>query len=121
LFSQSVHLVVGDEKILVFERIRGWGIDSYALCFTVYFNCLLSRLISSILSVLESQLSPFVGFCRLLTNKETTNVLALLAMIGDFCFRPNKGILVFGALLHPNAFLVALFSFLILSFPDEQF
>lgn len=61
----------------------------------------------SLLELLPS-LSPSLGFRHLLTNCETTDVLTLLSLLGDFRFMPDRGIFPFGLPVLPNVFLANL-------------
>lgn len=68
-----------------------WLRDSPLICVSPFIQLSSFRncLVASILSLLESQLSPSLGI-HPLTNSETMNALALLAVVGDFRFQPNR-------------------------------
>lgn len=107
-FSQFVDCEVGDGRD-TFGRISGWGIEPFAFCFPIYISCVQrNHLVVAIFSSTEFPLSHSFSFRCSLTNKETTDVLALLVLLDDFPVCPHRGMFIFGTLVHPKISRVGL-------------
>lgn len=76
--------------ILTSWTISGWDIDPYSLCLHVYIIFVYeNHSVADVQYLFGSSPSLSLEFCRSLFDREMTDVIAFLSLIGEFKCRPD--------------------------------